>query len=300
MKTSAAGTFSALLVVGYVWSALPPPSHVTMDSVNVKHMLRWNPPKALCATPLLYSVQFQGEFEATIRAGTWLNSSNCQDVTHTYCDQTLDLGSDSDYNIRVRARCASETSAWARLSPPFNRRDTVLTAPLMKVSTVGDALLVSFEEAPPTAYLEVEVRQSGDTLHQARVFAILAEEKLLHVFDLREESEYCVRARVLLKQLRSQNSQEQCVRVTGPHVNWEGPVTAVLTLLLMAGVVFAALWCAVQWRTRRHSFKESPPRLLLLDGPAPAMPGQPKEEVCANMRVVHKDRRFQLGHNAYG
>ncbi|KAM9790458.1 cytokine receptor family member B16 [Syngnathus typhle] len=292
MKTSAPGTFSALLVFGYVWSALPPPSHVTMDSVNLKHMLRWHPAKAPCATPLLYSVQFQGEFEATVRAGIWLNSTNCQDVTRTYCDQTLDLGSDSDYNIRVRVRCASKTSAWARLSPPFNRRDTVLTAPLMKVSTVGDGLLVFFEEAPPTASLEVEVRQSGDALHQALVFAIMAEEKLLHVADLREESVYCVRARVLLKQLRSRNSQEQCVRVTGPQANWGGPATAVLTLLLMAGVAFATLWCAVQCRTRPHSSKESPhPRLLLLGGPAPAMPSQP-EEVCTDMRVVPKDRRL--------
>ncbi|XP_037133034.1 interleukin-20 receptor subunit beta-like [Syngnathus acus] len=292
MKTSAAGTFSALLIVGYVWSALPPPSNVTMDSVNMKHMLRWHPPKAPCATPLLYSVQFQGEYEETDLGGSWLNSSDCQDVTRMYCDQTLDLGSDSDYNIRVRARCASETSAWARLSPPFNRRDTVLTAPLMKVSTVRAGLRVSFEEAPPTAPLEVEVTVSGDALPQVRKFDILPGEKLLHVDDLREESVYCVRARVLLKPLRSQDSQEHCVRVTGPHANWEVPVTAVLTLLLVAGVAFAALWYAVQCRNLRHSCKVSPSHSLLLDGPAPAMPGQPKEEVCADMRVVPKDRRL--------
>ncbi|XP_019730511.1 interleukin-20 receptor subunit beta [Hippocampus comes] len=306
MKTTT--IFSTLLIqvhlVCYGWSALPPPGHVTMDSVNMKHVLKWRPPPAPCSTPLLYSVQFQGEFELTVMDGIWVDSPECQDMTRTHCDQTLDLGSDSDYNIRVRARCASQTSEWAQLSPPFNRRDTLLTVPLMTVSAVGDALLVSFEQALLTASIEVEVWKHGNAPGQGRVFAVPAAEKLLHVADLQDRSLYCVRARVLMKeQLLSQDTQEQCVHVSGPHAPWKSPTTAVLTLLLMVGVAFSAVWCVVQCRTRRscRNFQKEPlPHSLLHEGAAPIMPDELKEEVCIDVRVVSKDQRLQPGHNAHG
>lgn len=46
----------------------------------------------------------------------------------------------------------------------------------------------------------------------------------------------------------------------GPHAPWKSPTTAVLTLLLMVGVAFAAVWCVVQCRTRRYcrNFRKEP------------------------------------------
>ncbi|XP_061549955.1 cytokine receptor family member B16 [Phycodurus eques] len=282
----------------YVRSAPPPPpGRVTVDSVNMRHNLRWRPPQGQCSTPLLYSVQFQGEFEVTVLDGAWLDSTECQDIARTHCDLSLDLGSDSDYNVRVRARCGSKTSSWAQLAAPFNRRHTVLTVPHMTVTAAGDTLLVSFDQAPPTASIEVEVRKRGDALDKVLVFAVRAEQKLLHVTELQDRAIYCVRAHLLLgEKTRSQHTEDQCVPVSGPDAPWKSPTTGVLTLLLMLGVTSALFWCIVQCRAqhycRRYFHKEALPRSLLLDAPsAPAVSSGPDEEVCAHVRVVPKDRR---------
>lgn len=56
--------------------------------------------------------------------GSWVDAHDCQGTPEPCCDLTFDLGSDSDYNLRVRARCGSQTSAWTEASSPFNRRDS--------------------------------------------------------------------------------------------------------------------------------------------------------------------------------
>ncbi|KAF0046406.1 hypothetical protein F2P81_000039 [Scophthalmus maximus] len=90
-----------MLLHADVWM-LRPPDPVSMESVDMRHTLRWRPLQHACNTSVLYSVQFQGEFELTVLSGRWLNAPECQLIRHTHCDLTLDLGSDSDYNIRVR------------------------------------------------------------------------------------------------------------------------------------------------------------------------------------------------------
>lgn len=42
-----------------MWT-LSPPRRLHMDSVNMKHVLRWLPLQDNCSTAILYSVQFQG------------------------------------------------------------------------------------------------------------------------------------------------------------------------------------------------------------------------------------------------
>lgn len=64
------------------------------------------------------------EFELQHQNGRWMEAPGCQRITLSHCDLTSDLGSDSDYNIRVRAHCGSQRSAWTKLSPPFNRRQS--------------------------------------------------------------------------------------------------------------------------------------------------------------------------------
>ncbi|XP_061776669.1 cytokine receptor family member B16 isoform X3 [Nerophis ophidion] len=144
---------------------LQPPGRLTMESINMRHTLRWRPLQTPCSTAVLYSVQYQGEFERTAPYITWLDVSECQNTTSTHCDVTLDLVSDSDYNIRVRAQCESQISQWNYLSPPFNRKDTLLTVPQMAVSAVGYTLLVTFDQAPPTASINVAVWKRGGRLH---------------------------------------------------------------------------------------------------------------------------------------
>lgn len=68
------------------------------------------------------------EFELTVLNSSWVDAHNCQLTSETYCDLTFDLGSDSDYNLRARAHCGSQKSAWTRTSSPFNRRDSEMKA----------------------------------------------------------------------------------------------------------------------------------------------------------------------------
>ncbi|XP_034410766.1 cytokine receptor family member B16 isoform X3 [Cyclopterus lumpus] len=246
---------------------LAAPSSACMRSVDMTHVLRWRPPLAACDTALLYSVQFQGEFELMHLKGTWLNAPECQLIPHTRCDLTFDLGSDSDYNLRVRAQCGSELSAWTELSPPFNRRDTVLMAPAMSVTAVGDALQVTFAKLPLTAVVSVTVWKSGDEL-QAVVYTMPADQAVLHVAALQEGAEYCVRAQTVLDaRIRSGSTDAECVFITGPGPDgaWKRPTTVGVTVIAMAALLFAVFWSVVHCRPhacQSYFHKEPLPRSL--------------------------------------
>ena len=78
------------------------------------------------------------EFELSVLNGSWVDAPQCQQTRHTHCDLTFDLGSDSDYNLHVRAQCGSTLSPWTDLSPPFNRRDSkTLTRLFLDVYITG-------------------------------------------------------------------------------------------------------------------------------------------------------------------
>lgn len=64
------------------------------------------------------------EFELLVLNGSWVDAPECQQTPDPHCDLTWDLGSDSNYNLRVRARCGAQMSPWTLLSPPFNRKDS--------------------------------------------------------------------------------------------------------------------------------------------------------------------------------
>ncbi|KAG7265910.1 hypothetical protein CRUP_014052 [Coryphaenoides rupestris] len=148
------------LRVPHSWP-LPAPENVAMASVNMRHTLTWRPLASLCDTAALYTVQFQGEFEQIILNDTWLDAPRCQRTPHTHCDLTSDLGSDSDYGVRVRAECGRRVSPWVRLGGLFNRRDTLLSPPEMAVAVMGDGLLLSFEHLPPTSSVNITMWRQG-------------------------------------------------------------------------------------------------------------------------------------------
>ncbi|XP_062260602.1 cytokine receptor family member B16 isoform X2 [Platichthys flesus] len=230
-----------------VWT-LSAPDAVSMDSTDMRHTLRWRPLQDSCNTSILYSVQFQGEFELTVLDGSWVDAPECHLIQHTHCDLTLDLGSDSDYNIHVRGQCGSQPSAWAELRRPFNRRDTVLTVPEMKVSAAVQGLHVVFEKLPLTALVMVTVWRTGDEL-QAQVYSVTAEEAELEVAALQEGERYCVRAQSFMgTQLQSSSTDTQCVSITGPDATWRSPTTVTVTAIIMAGLLFAVFWFIVHWR----------------------------------------------------
>ncbi|XP_026230680.1 cytokine receptor family member B16 isoform X2 [Anabas testudineus] len=233
-----------------VWM-LPAPSAVAMESVDMTHTLTWRPLQTPCNTTVLYSVQFQGEFELMVLNGSWVDALDCQKIPHKHCDLTFDLGSDSDYNIRVRAQCGSELSSWSELSPTFNRRH-MLTEPKVTVTVVGDVLQVSLDKLPLTAVAHVTVWRK-DNEQQAAVYTVPAEQMVLQLPDLQEGAEYCVTAQTVLHtQQRSSSTEAHCVSITGtapgPDVVWKTPTTVTATVLLMAGLLFAVFWSIVHCR----------------------------------------------------
>nr|XP_057922271.1 cytokine receptor family member B16 isoform X2 [Doryrhamphus excisus]XP_057922272.1 cytokine receptor family member B16 isoform X2 [Doryrhamphus excisus] len=281
---------------------LPPPSQVRMESINMRHTLSWRPLQVYCSTAVLYSVQFQGEFELTILDGTWLDVSECQNIPQAHCDLTLDLGSDSDYNIRVRAECQSRMSPWTQLSPPFNRKDTVLTEPHMVVSAAGHALLMTFDETPPTASISVMVWKQGDEA-QMYIYNISAEETVLHVAALQDGEVYCIRAWMVLEpRIQSGSTEIHCVPIKGAPVPWKSPTTVVVTLLVMASVLFAVFWALIHCHLRancqclhKEVHKEALPRSLRPDWHVEAALSTYPTEVCAHVHLVHsgKQGRFK-------
>ncbi|XP_078121251.1 interleukin-20 receptor subunit beta [Sander vitreus] len=270
-----------------VWM-LPAPSRVHMESVNMRHVLRWRPPQAAGHTAVLYSVQFQGEFELTVLNGSWVDAPECQLTPHTQCDLTFDLGSDADYNIRVRAQRGPRLSPWTQLSPPFNRRHTVLTAPDMAVTAVGDALHVTFNTLPLTAAVSVTVWKRGDEL-QADVYMLPAEQTPLHVADLQDGAVYCVRAHTVLDtHLRSSSTDAQCVSITGPDAAWTKPTTVTVTVIVTAGLLFAVFWSLLRCRPdvcQTYFRKEPLPHSLTADWDI-RHPLSPEEaELCEQIHV---------------
>ncbi|XP_018530476.1 cytokine receptor family member B16 isoform X2 [Lates calcarifer] len=281
-----------------VWM-LPAPSRVSMESVDMRHTLTWLPLQASCNTTILYSVQFQGEFELTVLNGSWVDAPECHRTPHTHCDLTFDLGSDSDYNLHVRAQCGSQLSAWTRLSRPFNRRDTVLTVPDMTLSAVGNALQVSFDKLPLTAVVRVTVWKRGDEL-QASVHTLPAEQKVLHVAALQEGAVYCVRAQTVLDtQLQSSSTDAHCVSITGPDAAWKRPTTVTVTVIIMAGLLFAVFWSIIHCRPdtcQKYFHKETLPQSLRPVGDIQVLMRRQEEERCEQIDVTshvddHSSRR---------
>ncbi|KAI9524160.1 hypothetical protein NQZ68_019423 [Dissostichus eleginoides] len=242
------------------------PSRVFMESVDMRHVLKWRPLQASCSTAVLYSVQFQGEFELSVLNDSWVDALECQLTSDPRCDLTDDLGSDSDYRLRVRAKCGAATSAWTELSPPFNRRDTVLMAPEMSVMAVGDSLQVSFGKLPLNADVRVTVWRKDQ--EKAVEYWMPAEQRVLSVSGL-QVAQYCVRAQTVLKdQNRSDSTNEQCISITGADPPWRKPTAVLLSIVFTAGFLLAVFWGVAHChpdRCRTFFRKEPLPHSLKAD-----------------------------------
>ncbi|KAM4728300.1 interleukin-20 receptor subunit beta isoform 3-T3 [Anableps anableps] len=195
-----------------VWMLLAPGT-VSMETVDMRHVLRWTQLMTPCNTTVLYSVQYQGEFELLIKNGSWINAPECQQIPLTNCDLTFDLGSDSDYSLRVRGQCGSTLSAWTRFS--FNRNNMTPPVPEIKVTAAGDVLLVAVRKFPLTAATRVMMWRR-DEEQQAKTHLMPADQDVLQVAALQEGVVYCVKAQVFLKSdTQSGFTDSHCVSITG-------------------------------------------------------------------------------------
>lgn len=124
------------------------------------------------------------EFELQHQNGRWMEAPGCQRITLSHCDLTSDLGSDSDYNIRVRAHCGSQRSAWTKLSPPFNRRQSKTRADSY-VCFTADVRCVYGCLSSAETYLSGRKRKSGTKgRKEALVLKYLIDSKILEFLNM--------------------------------------------------------------------------------------------------------------------
>ncbi|KAL0966582.1 hypothetical protein UPYG_G00297080 [Umbra pygmaea] len=246
-------------LINYAWG-LASPQGLSLESINMRHLLKWRRQLFPCRSTISYSVQFQGEFELTILNGSWEDAFGCQRISRTVCDLTADLGSDSDYNIRMRAECGSQMSAWSDLGRPFNRKETHLTVPAMTLTSMGDALQVMFTELPQTVGVNLTMWKKGEEV-QASTRVITVQQNPVHISGLQEGAVYCIRAHAHLD-LSNQNSSSdsQCVTIAGPEAAWLKPTTVTVVMVILVGLVLVLSWSVTHCNTEEYKnyFRKEP------------------------------------------
>ncbi|XP_072525521.1 interleukin-20 receptor subunit beta [Salminus brasiliensis] len=250
-------------------SLLPTPQNLSIQSVNMRHLLRWSPPQVACGA-VHYSVKFQGEYETHMLNGSWVDAYDCQEIVQTQCDLTLDLGSDSDYSIGVQAQCSGQTS-WAQLPSSFNRRDTVLVAPNMSVTATGSLIHVVFSEVLPQITINLRVWRPGD--EQSASSQVITARPYQFSFDTQQNGgTHCVKAEALLESINKSSSTEtNCISVPGFQSHWHKPVTVSAAVVITVAIALAFGWrlprCGPRLRQAMCA-KEPLPNALLEDWPA--------------------------------
>ncbi|XP_072296394.1 interleukin-20 receptor subunit beta [Eucyclogobius newberryi] len=223
---------------------LSAPSGLSTKSINMRHNLSWRPLLDQCDTAVLYSVQYQGDFERLVLNRTWLDAAHCQLISLSQCDLSLELSSDSDYNLRVRAHCGRVLSPWQQLVSPFNRNDTELLAPRLKPDVLGDRLLVSLEDVPHIYFVRVFLWRTR--LQEQVLERVVRLEQVLFE-DLQEGEEYCFQAQSELPSgRRGRRTVPQCVYIPGSGGSlWEMPLKVAFAVVLSVGFLCTVLWFTV-------------------------------------------------------
>uniref|UniRef100_A0A3B1K849 Interleukin 20 receptor subunit beta n=1 Tax=Astyanax mexicanus TaxID=7994 RepID=A0A3B1K849_ASTMX len=271
-------------------SLLPSLQNLSIQSVNMRHLLKWSPLQEACGT-VQYSVKFQGEYETHMLNGSWVDAYDCQRISQTQCDLTLDLGSDSDYSIVVQAQCGDQTS-WTQLPSAFNRRDTELVAPNMSVSVTGSLIQVDFTEVHPQITISLRVWREGD--EQNASSQVIKAQPYQFSFDTQQNGgTHCVKAEARLESLNKSSSTEtNCISVPKLPSGWIKPVAVSAAVVIS---VFTAL--ALGWRLPRclprlrqtMCTKKQLPSALLEDWPprTPTFPCSVQLEPTHPLTLLH-------------
>ncbi|XP_030074693.1 interleukin-22 receptor subunit alpha-1 [Microcaecilia unicolor] len=265
-------------------NCLPLPKNVTFKSVNFEHIVHWE----ASAGDTAYSVQYKkyGESE-------WLLKSDCQNITNTFCNLTLELDWTEQYNARVAAVSKNCTSRWVD-SKRFSPKRTAFGRPTL--SYVAGVRSIKFVIQPPyiplrskDGYQEtVESIYNYDILYHliisnlktSKQWRMTKKEKEIDVVSLDPDTEY---NGIVFFSIRksAENSEEQAFLVrTLPDSTW-------LQLLLVGlafsfGLLVLTLCCVC------HKYVQHPrqqPKSLDFKGMTPFQPMTPSKEDTRNSSI---------------
>ncbi|XP_055501062.1 interleukin-10 receptor subunit beta-like isoform X2 [Leucoraja erinacea] len=124
--------------------AVSRPENVTVDSYNMKHVVKWDP-DVLQLGPVTYSVQFQGSFERKNQEN-WTDALNCTRTDATECDLLDSLTFYAKYYLRVRMEYEGGTSEWVEINPFCPYKDTVIGPPSVEVLSEAGLLHIHISD----------------------------------------------------------------------------------------------------------------------------------------------------------
>ncbi|NXR05895.1 I20RB protein, partial [Semnornis frantzii] len=276
---------------------LPAPQNISILSTNMKHFLTWSPVVVQGET-VKYSVEFQGEYEREYTNESWIPICECSLMAATECNITEDISATVAYNLRVRANAGTRRSEWGTLKGFFNRINTSLTPPLMKVIADGYHLLVELEDMGPAFQFCVLFWKKGQESRMQQ--KVVKEVNSVVYLDTMEAGlDYCVKAQAYVEAINrsSSFSQTKCVRAQGGTSVW------LVTVLISAGFAVAALTLPfLTWKASKilqysccptavqpDTLKISEPPTQLIMG------GSEEAEQCDPMvRVIPSEEVLQL------
>ncbi|XP_053565733.1 interleukin-20 receptor subunit beta isoform X2 [Bombina bombina] len=190
---------------------LPFPENISMESINLKHFLSWNPVPVSWGN-VTYSVQFQGEYERRYKNQSWNEAVDCQAIVSNWCNLTKDIATNVPYKLRVRTEIENQTSDWKYLQPYFIRSSTHLTQPVIQLRARGLNLFVDVQDLGPYfKYFVFYWRKGQEDVE----YSLTSNVNEIHLGAMESGSQYCVQviAHAYPIEKNSSTSLPDCIAV---------------------------------------------------------------------------------------
>ncbi|XP_051840912.1 interleukin-10 receptor subunit beta [Antechinus flavipes] len=236
--------YSCLLIS--VLAILPEPKNVRMNSVNLKHILQWEPPD-FPKENVTYTAQSTSYTSFT---------DKCKNIIFTSCDFSS-ISKYGTHTLRVRAEFEDDHSNWVNIIfCPLD--DTVIEPPQVQIESLTGSLHVSFSyphiENEPNEWTLKDYYHSwhyrirywkNNTDHKFEKDTIYDFEELT---DLDPHTVYCLQVQglVIEKNKSGKWSQPICVQTTenGLPSHW---ITVTVLIVSMIVVLLLVLGCFCIW-----------------------------------------------------
>ncbi|XP_032887412.1 interleukin-20 receptor subunit beta [Amblyraja radiata] len=220
---------------------LPKPENVSVNSINMRHILRWSSVRVPLGE-VSYSVQFQGEFERNHRK-TWVAITECSSIRETWCDVTADISSDVGYDLKVRTELGNVTTEWQNLSKLFNRKETNLTAPTLTAAVSGGRVTLNVSEIKKNINANIYYWKEG--VEQQVMNVSLDQTQIPYYLSVEKGVAYCFQAQLYILEYNkfSSFSDIMCETVSDDTMSKGNSVKIVTALLLGVCFLAASLFC---------------------------------------------------------
>uniref|UniRef100_A0A8C5M4H1 Interleukin 20 receptor subunit beta n=1 Tax=Leptobrachium leishanense TaxID=445787 RepID=A0A8C5M4H1_9ANUR len=224
---------------------LPSPENITMTSVNLRHILSWNPLPADWKN-VTYTVGVQGEYERTFLNDMWNDAEHCQSISAVLCNLTGDISTNVPYNLRVRAEYGNHKSDWALLGSFFRRNTSIFIPPNITLHNIGYQLIMDIEDLGPSFHYYAFYWMKGQEKNRTTM-KIKKQTMSVYLTEVKPNNEYCAYAVAYAIGRNSSNSVIRCISVKEQKLS-----TLVIALMsLFAAVAGFVILSLLIWNLRK-------------------------------------------------